>query len=175
MARFALALASVVASVLAAGGCHSHWTAEVTQPALVLESTKEARTSLPLSIVMHDMELPRFIRLANTAYYVAVSRDRFRFHVSLAAKFESMCDLNTWDAWVEDARGTRYSPENLDQRHVRPITFGPLTFYRGAADFTIYRRDLIQSGEHVTLVLRRPGYEYRYVWSSPTEPEPEDS
>jgi hypothetical protein len=35
---------------------------------------------------------------------------------------------------------------------------------------SINRRDVIES-ERVTLVLRRPGYAYRYVWRSQVDPE----
>jgi hypothetical protein len=176
--RFALGL------LLALVACKSHWKAEITQPALTLESTKVARTSLPLSIVLRDPQLrmwvldgPTYVAkpipLATTAYYVAVSRDRFRFHVSLVHKFESMCDIHNWTAWVEDANGTRYTPEDVGQRYVSPVSSGSqLLFYRGYADFEIYRRDLFDAGSRITLVLQHPGYEFRYIWNSgPIEPE----
>lgn len=161
----ALALA-IVCGVVA---CRSHWTVEITQPALVLYADKKARTSWPLTIVLRDMEM-RYARLANTAYYVVVSRDRFRFHLTLRHKWESMSDVRTWETWVEDGSGVRHDLEEIDQRIVQ-IGFGRVPIYRGVVDFTIYARDLFASGNRVTLVLRRPGYEYRYVWHSQADPE----
>ncbi|TMQ20544.1 MAG: hypothetical protein E6J91_03800 [Deltaproteobacteria bacterium] len=175
-----LALGAVLAGLT---GCRSHWTAEVIQPPLVLEAGKTARTSMPLTIVMRDVEL-RYAPLRNTAYYVVVSRDRFRFHLTLWHKFEAMSDIRTWDAWVEDGNGVRHDLEEVsdqvtqvdldDVLPVRGRTWRRATgavLYRGIADFTIYARDLFATGHRVTLVLRRPHYEYRYVWRS--EPDPE--
>jgi hypothetical protein len=161
--RFALALA-LACSVM---GCRSRWRAEVVQPPLVLEADKRARTSVPLTIMRREMEM-RWRRLANTAYYVVVSRDRLRFHVTLRHKWESMSDLRTWDTWVEDGRGVRHLVEEVAQRSVQ-VGFGRVPVYRSIVDFTVYGRDLYEALDRVTLVLRRPGYEYRYVWRS--EPE----
>jgi hypothetical protein len=160
-------LAIAVAIACGAGACRSYWAAEAVQPPLVLEADKRARTSTPLTIVRREMEM-RHRRLANTAYYVVVSRDRFRFHVTLRHKWEAMSDLRTWDAWVEDARGVRHDLEEIAQRRVQ-VGFGRVPIYRSVADFTVYARDLFDAADRVTLVLRRPGYEYRYVWRS--EPE----
>jgi hypothetical protein len=175
-----LALGAVIAGLAA---CRSHWTAEVVQPPLVLEAGNAARTSMPLTIETRDMEL-RYLPLRNTAYYVVVSRDRIRFHVTLLHKFESMSDIRTWDAWVEDGDGVRHDLEQVSQRvaqvdadDVRMVRGRVLrratgaVVYRGTADFTIYARDLFASGRRVTLVLRRPHYEYRYVWRTGFEPE----
>jgi hypothetical protein len=159
-------LALGVAIACGAVACRSHWTAETTQPVIPLQADKNARTSWPLTIVMRDMEM-RHIRLANTVYYVVVSRDRLRFHLTLQHKWESMSDVRTWDAWVEDGRGVRHPLEDVSQHSVqRSIQdrFGALAIYYGVNDFTIYARDLYESGHQLTLVLRRPGYEYRYVW-----------
>lgn len=170
-------------SVIAFTACRSHWTAEVVQPPLLLEAGKDARTSMPLTIETRDMEL-RYLPLRSTAYYVVVSRDRFRFHLTMFHKFESMSDIRTWDAWVEDDRGVHHDLEEVseqvtqldadDLRNIRGRIFRRATgavIYRGVADFTIYARDLFASGHRVTLVLRRPHYEYRYVWRSESEPE----
>ena len=149
--------------------CKSHWTVEITQPVLTLDAGQTARTSWPLTIVLRDMEM-RQTRLANTAYYVVLSRDRFRFHLTLRHKWESMSDLRTWDAWVEDGGGLRHDVEDISQR-ITQIGFGRVPIYRGVVDFTVYGHDLFAAGRLVTLVLRRPGYEYRYVWHSEDEPE----
>jgi hypothetical protein len=178
-------LAFGIALACGAGACKSHWTAETLQPVLPLYADKSARTSWPLTIIMRDMEM-RHRRLANTAYYVVVSRDRLRFHLTLQHKWESMSDIRTWDAWVEDASGVHHPLEEVSQRSVQvgfdplPVTrraaqdgLGPAPVYCGFAEFTIYGRDLYASARRLTLVLRRPGYEYRYVWRIEDEPEPE--
>ena len=167
------------AALVCGTACKTHWTAEVTQPALQLEAGKVGRTSWPLAIVLRDMEM-RYVPLANTAYYVAVSRDRLRFHVTLLHKWESMSDLRTWQAWVEDDSGAHHALEELQQQ-ITQIGFEQVglvrtalrnfarvqqvPIYRGVADFTIYSRD-VSAARRVILVLRRPGYEYRYVWRS---------
>lgn len=148
-------------------GCKSQWAVETLQPPLVLEASQSARTSIPLAIVVRDMEMPRHIRLANVAYFVVVSRDRFRFRVSLQHKWDDVCDVRTWSVYVVDSKGQRHYPEHVDQRRVRPMYRGQRkALYRGTADFTIYRRDLYDAHEKVTLVMWRPGYEYRYTWVS---------
>jgi hypothetical protein len=162
-------LALGVAILCSATACRSHWTAEITQPALLLYADKPARTSWPLTIVLHDMEL-RYARLANTAYYVVVSRDRFRFHLTLRHKWEAMSDIRTWNAWVEDDSGAHHNLEEIDQKTTQ-LGFGRVSIYRGDVAFTVYGRNLFAAGQRVTLVLRRPGYEYRYVWNSEADPE----
>ena len=176
--RMVRSLAFGVAIVSGAVACKSHWAAEVTQPVLLLEADTAARTSIPATIVRRDMEMFErrgrglvYKRLLNTAYYVVVSRDRFRFHVTLRHKWEAMSDLRTWEAWVEDGRGARHEVEQVAQARLVQVGFGSVPVYRGDADFTIYARNLYDVGDRVTLVLRRPGYEYRYVWHSEAEPE----
>jgi hypothetical protein len=171
-----------VALAWGAAGCRSQWAVKTTQPSLMLRADKVTRTSRRLTIVRRDMEMraPRRISnmyyvavprpLYNTAYYVVVSRDRFRFHLTLNHKWESMSDVRTWETWVEDERGVRHIPEHIAQRLVQ-IGFGRVPVYRGFADFTIYERDLFEAGHRVTLVLRRPGFEYRYEWLSDDDPD----
>jgi len=159
-------------AIACAQGCRAHWTAEVTQPMLVLQAGAAARTSMPLTIFTRDMQL-RYARLKNTAYYVVVSRDRFRFYLSLQHKWEAMSDVRTWDAWVEDARGIRHYPEEVDQRRMVPLGWGTVQVYQGIGEITVYGRDLYAVAGHLTLVLRRPGYEYRYSWNSYEDPEAE--
>lgn len=154
-------------------GCARRWTAQTMQPPLVLAANVEARTSMPLAIVLRDMESGRY-RITNTAYYVVVSRDRLRFHITLHHKWDEIADLKNWSAYVEDAKGKRHYPEELSGR-VRVVTTykrNDVTYlmhtpmYRGTADLTVYDRDLFAAGDRVTLVLSRPGYEYRYRWIS---------
>ena len=152
------------------------------QPPLILGATLEARTSLPGTIFLGDMELPAMLRLANSVYFVAVSRDRLRFHVTLLHKWEEIADPSTWRAWIEDDQGRRSAPEGVDRRGLRPVTtmvepsrsssastlqtLSAVTVYRGDGDYVFYRRDLLRKNlRWLMLVMVRPGYEYRYVWS----------
>lgn len=163
-------------------GCRQHWTAEVTQPALSAIPARGAQTSMLLMIESRPMPLSiesrgrqRWVRLANTAYYVVVSRDRLRFHVTLRHTWEAMSDLRTWDAWVEDERGVHHELEQIDQQLTlvnsrTVVNPGGVAIYRGTAAFTVYSRNLLAAGHRITLVLRRPFYEYRYVWKSEDDP-----
>lgn len=135
-----------------------------------------AQTSMSLTIETRPMPpsiesrgLLRWVRLANTAYYVVVSRDRLRFHLTLRNTWEEMSDLRTWDAWVEDERGVHHELEEIDQ-HTTLIGSSRFAIYRGTIAFTVYGRDLLAVGHRITLVLRRPHYEYRYVWKSEDDP-----
>ncbi len=163
-------LAIVVLSFVGLPGCKSQWSAKVEQPPLVLAANKASRTSLPLAIVVKDMELGRWRPLANTAQYVVVSRDRLRFHVMLHHKWDDVANIKNWGIWLEDQNGDVYAPEHVAQR-VRPLPSGRKPVYRGTADLTFYQRDLFATSKKLTLVLYRPGYEYRYTWVSTYVPE----
>jgi hypothetical protein len=85
-----------------------------------------------------------------------------------------VADLETWAAYVEDAAGARHYPEEMSA-HVQSLTSWKRNgrtyvmhrpMYRGTAAFTIYHRDLFDVGDRLTLVLTRPGTEYRYRWIS---------
>lgn len=167
---------------LLACACTKRWSAEGVQPRLILAGDQDARTSVPLTIAMRDMDTGRYV-LRNTAYYVFVSRDRLRFHVTLHHKWDDIADLETWSAYVEDETGRRLYPEEMSVS-VRPVTTwrrGPYTYvlhrpmYRGTADFTIYERDLFEAGGRMTLVLERPGLVYRYRWISGPAGDPDSS
>jgi hypothetical protein len=171
-----LAVASLVVSLAA---CTKTWTAEVTQPALLLRPNVELRTSLPLVIALRDMELGPWA-ITNTAYYVVVSRDRLRFHVTLRHKWDTMADLKNWSVYVEDAHGVRHYPEDetvhvamISQLSYHGILYSlPEPIYRGVADLSIQDRDLFANSNQITLVLTNGAYEYRYHWIS-GEPDPE--
>lgn len=150
--------------------CKSQWTAKVEQPPLLLTADKAARTSLPLAIVVKDMELGRYRPLANVAQYVVVSRDRLRFRLMLHHKWDEVASIKNWGVWLEDQNGDVYAPETVDHR-VRPLPSGRKPVYRGIADLTFYQRDLFATANKLTLVLKRPGYEYRYTWVSRFVPE----
>lgn len=154
-------LVLALAIVCSAAACRTHWAAEALQAPIGFQA-EDARRSESLTIVRRDMQL-RFVRLANTAHYVAVSRDRLRFRLTLRHKWEAMSDVRTWEAWVEDATGARHELEDIEQKMVH-LGFGSVSVYRGIADFTVYGRDLLAVSHRITLVLRRRGYEYRYVW-----------
>lgn len=160
----------MVALILAAG-CSKQLTTQVVQPPLVFGAGAASRTSMPLSIVVRDMESGR-LPFQNSAYYVAVSRDRLRFHVTLHHKWDDFADLKQWHAYVEDANGKRHYPEDVST-HVNRITTVYIRgvvyrmnvlMFRGTADLSIYDRDLLAAGGRLTLVLSRPGMEYRYRW-----------
>lgn len=167
-------LAVVIACATCA--CRRHWSAEVTQPTLSAIPTHGAQASMQLTIETRPMPLSiesrgrvRWVRLANTAYYVVISRDRLRFHLTLRHTWEAMSDLRTWDAWVEDEHGVHHELEQIDEQ-LTLIGSGAVVVYRGIAAFTVYGRDLLAAGHRITLVLRRPFYEYRYVWRSEDDP-----
>jgi hypothetical protein len=103
-----------------------------------------------------------------------------RFHVTLHHKWETMSDPGRWKVWIEDERGRRFYPEAVDRRHVRPVTqmwstvddpynrtpLLAITVWRGDGDYVFFSHDLFRRDmSKLTLVLRRPGYTYRYVWS----------
>ena len=92
--RLVAAAALLPAALLPA--CSRHWRVDTAQPPLTLGAELIARTSLPGTILLGDMELPRWFQLANSVYFVAVSRDRLRFHVTLLHKWEEIADPSRW-------------------------------------------------------------------------------
>ena len=159
-----------ILAIVVLTACKTQWNAKVEQPPLVLDASKASRTSMPLAIVVRDMELGRWRPLANTAQYVVVSRDRLRFHVMLHHKWDDVANIKNWGVWLEDQNGDVYAPEHVDQR-VRALPSGCKPVYRGTANLTFYQRDLFATAKKLTLVLYRPGYEYRYTWISTYAPE----
>lgn len=154
-------------------------------PPITFGATLDARSSLPAVIELGDMQFPRSVRLQNSVYFVAVSKDRLRFHVTLHHKWEDMSDPTRWRVWIEDDRGRVYRPA-CDRRVVRSVTrtydpyvtgpFLSFTVYKGDGDFVIYRRNLVRKDMRwLTLVMQRPGYEYRYRWSFVDEAEPAEA
>ncbi len=169
--------------LLVAVGCSRSWKAETVQPALELGSTDVARTSMPQVIALGDMQLPRNMKLANSAYFVVVSKDRLRFHVSLRHRSESIANPSHWRVWIEDGEGVRIRPEGIDRLDMttnstafQPVTAGgvhetnthPLrmvTTFQGDGDYVFYQSDIYERDmEELTLVMQRAGYEYRYRW-----------
>lgn len=174
------------------GGCHQVWRADTLQPPPLLGAGLEARTSLPATISVGDMRLPHKLRLANTAYFVVVSKDRLRVHLVLRQKAEDLSDPRRWRVTLIDSLGRRFQPSAFDRRHVKPITMvlnqlsleeqryyqrwsdaarSGISFYQGDGDFTFYRTGLFRKDvEWMMLILERPGYEYRYVWTFAPDP-----
>ncbi|MCP4448589.1 MAG: hypothetical protein GY811_25115 [Myxococcales bacterium] len=163
--------------------CGRSWTSETVQPALQLGITDIARTSVPQVIALGDMYLPRRMKLANSVYFVVVSKDRLRFHVCLRHRSSSIANPSHWRVWIEDSEGERHLPEGIDRvdmstnsRAFVPITAGgphepnghPLqmiTTFQGDGDYTFHEQDIfVSSMSELTLVMQRPGYEYRYRW-----------
>ena len=164
---------SILIAWILAAGCSKQLSTQVVQPPLMFGAGLELRTSMPLTIVVRDMETGR-LPIHNSAYYVAVSRDRLRFHVTLHHKWDEMADLKQWFAYVEDANGKRHYPEDVSARvsqvttvYIRGVRYRMnALMFRGTADLSIYDRDLFAAGSRLTLVLSRPGMEYRYRWIS---------
>jgi hypothetical protein len=116
-------LAALIAVSLAwASGCNSTWRASSVQPQLTLGHGDLARTSLTNEILMRDMEISRRVFLANSVYFVVVSKDRLRFHVRLVHKWKSIADPSRWRVWLEDETGKRFYPEAIDHPSVTRAT-----------------------------------------------------
>jgi hypothetical protein len=162
---------SIMIAWILVAGCAKQLTTQVVQPPLVFGAGVESRTSMPLTIVVRDMESGRF-PIRNSAYYVAVSRDRLRFHVTLHHKWDEIADLKYWSAYVEDANGKRHYPDDVSARvsQVTTVYIGGQQYrmnvrmFRGTANLSIYDRNLFAAGNRLTLVLSRPEIEYRYRW-----------
>jgi hypothetical protein len=171
----------IILALLALAGCSRSWKSETTQTSLQLGSTDLARTSMQQNIRLGDMQLPPRQKLANSAYFVVVSKDRLRFHVSLRHRFESIANPSHWRVWIEDGEGHRYRPEAIDRLNMKPVSatyealvekeqvnslpLYVLTVFQGKGDYTFHSRDIFRGDmEQLTLVMRRPGYEYRYTW-----------
>jgi len=156
--------------------CNKAWRADTTTPPITFGAALETRTSLPAIIEIGDMELPHSMRLLNSVYFVAVSKDRLRFHVTLNHKWEDMSDPTRWRVWIEDDSGHAYRAAACDRSVVKPVTrmydayrmqpFLSFTVYKGDGDYVFYRHNLVRKNMRwLTLVMKRPGYEYRYRWS----------
>ncbi len=128
---------SAVAAAVIAGaigfGCKTSWTTETAQPPLNLGPDPVGRTSLPLSIQLSDMHLPRRIVrddgmvqdlpivLPNTAYLVVVNEDRIRARVRLMHRWKEMTDLHRWKAWLETEEGRPMYPSAVEKRASKAI------------------------------------------------------
>lgn len=108
--------------VILAAGCNSTWRSSTKQPPLQLGAGDVARTSFTNEILMRDMEIDRRVFLANSAYFVVVSKDRLRFHVRLVHKWKSIANPSRWKVWLEDDAGHKFYPEPMDGYYVTRAT-----------------------------------------------------
>jgi hypothetical protein len=100
--------------MLSSIGCMHSYATAVTQPNPLAHPSDVLPISARLHIDLGDMELPHFV-LRNSAYFVIVSRDRLRFHVTLVHKWEEMVDPANWRVTLEDDAGHVYSPSAEDR------------------------------------------------------------
>lgn len=129
----------LVATVgVCAAACSPTFRGGVTQPNPEVSPTETLRISEPIVVITGDMDLAMPVPadqaapvtilhlkrypLHNQAQFTVVSRDRLRFHVQLEHKWQEWADLNTWTAYLEDDRGTRWLPEGLDHATTHLIT-----------------------------------------------------
>ncbi len=161
--------------------CTRSWKAETIQPALELGTTDVARTSVSQVITLADMQLPHARKLANSVYFVVVSKDRLRFHVSLRHHSASIANPAHWRVWLEDSAGRTHRPEGIERlvmkvrssaswperargiNRANPQPPSQVTTFQGDGDYTFYERDIYEL-EELTLVMQRDGYQYRYRW-----------
>jgi hypothetical protein len=170
---------AVVVGTLAA--CKTHWRADGAQPELYLGTDPLTRTSTPLAIPLHDMNLPSFVRLNNTAHFVVVTKDRIRVRVNLVHRWESMTEIHRWKAWLEDETGAVVYPVAVEPSRARPIyeiVYSPpmqqnapfvyripVNLWSGGGDYVFYRHGLYRRDlQRLALVMQRRGYEFRYTW-----------
>jgi hypothetical protein len=152
-------------------GCHKVWRAEVVQPPLRLTTDLGQRTSMPVALARRGVGALG-TRTLHHVYFVFISRDRLRFHISLIHRWDRFADPSRWRVWIEDDLGRRFNPEGVNLRSVSPLIIShggrrvATSIYRGVGDYTFYSRDLYSEKMHrLTLVLQRPGWEYRYTWN----------
>ena len=134
--RVSGALLVVSVAAVLVGGCHRTFRSSVTQPNPLTQPLETLRESEAVVIVTGDMELevPRGggssgggiwvnerYPLKNAAQFTVVSRDRLRFHVQIEHKWQDWADVSNWSAYLEDDRGNRYLPDEVDPRSGRHI------------------------------------------------------
>src|SRR5882724_753756 len=101
----------------------------------------EAR-SVTLQIFERTYLLPR-LRIRSAAEFVAVSRDRLRFHVGILGS--SDLDVSTRDlkVWLEDDSGRKLLCEERQVPRIVRFVIGRQDVYEGRADFVFHDPDLI--------------------------------
>jgi hypothetical protein len=116
-------------------GCSRTFRAETVQPNPMALPTETLRNSRKVTIITGDMELnapdapdptqdatvtsTHRYPLINQASFTIVSRDRLRFHVQIDHKWEEWADLKTWDVYLEDDQGRRWTPESIEHAQTK--------------------------------------------------------
>lgn len=112
-----LAVATLLAT-LATPGCGRTWRSQTAQPQLSMDRGQLARTSRVAEIAVRDIDLGNATYLVNSAFFVAVTKDRLRFHVRLVHKWRDYVEPDDWSFWLEDDAGNRYEPETVERGRV---------------------------------------------------------
>ena len=177
-------------SFLALLGCTHTFDATAIQPNPIKSRrlASEAAASEPLYIKVRDRNLPREVELRSSASFVAVSRDRVRFHVGIVQLLEDEADTRGWDVWLEDETGRRIAVASREVARVDRVAIEwyflcnlwvgldckqwikqrniPTTdVYEGRADYVFVEKDLLgPTRQALVLVLERRGVRHRYEW-----------
>jgi hypothetical protein len=128
----------LVLAMVAMAGCTRTFEKEAVQPNPLAHPTETLRTSEPITIVTGDMELEQpdpasgyyssspihnhHYPLFNSASFTVVSRDRLRFHVQIDHKWEDWADPRTWEVYLLDDKGHKWTPESVEHAHTHLIT-----------------------------------------------------
>jgi hypothetical protein len=181
----------LLVAVAAVGmGCAARrWEARATQPNPIkdLKNPDELPVSDRLYIYQRDMSLPRDFQMRSWAQFSVVTRDRVRFHVGIARRYESEADTHGWKVYVEDETGKQFQPEREVARVNRLALNWRLWPYRpgdswcqrppcvsrevpgyeayeGMADYSIHEPEVLATRKQLSLVLRRGSQEMRFTW-----------
>jgi hypothetical protein len=124
--------------VVALAGCTRTFKGLAVQPNPLANQNETLRSSEKITIVRGDMELEmpaeaaptqraslvnnHHYPLLNEASFTMVSRDRLRFHVQIDHKWQEWADLNSWEVYLTDDKGHRWSPEAVEHARTNIIT-----------------------------------------------------
>jgi len=127
-----------VAALLVGSACSRTFHGAATQPNPLAEPLDTLRASEKITIVTSDMELDEpdaasgytdasqvhnhHYPLRNAASFTIVSRDRLRFHVQIDHKWPDYADLSTWQVYLVDDQGHRWTPEAMEHARTKIMT-----------------------------------------------------
>jgi len=168
----------VAALLAAASGCgpqvREAWAVQ-PNPITSRESADDRMVSVPLYVYQRQYSLPRQVPLRHGAQFVAVARDRVRFHIVFASLFDLNLDARDLDVWLEDDTGRRMAYEAVElprvSQHQVDVPLPRFFHYRfnvyiGEADIVFHDDDLLsRDRKRLSLVIERDGFEYRYTWN----------